>query len=90
MTQAQNVVETIRIANPYVCLGPVSNKKFFFDREHELSDAVVVCEQILRGNTGGVLLTGGRGSGKTNFLEALQRKMTEIRITNVQIPPKEG
>ncbi len=80
------ISEEIRIANPYQYLGPLSKGEFFFDRESELQDAVVVCEQILRGVTGGVVVIGGRGSGKTSFIDALRRKLNERHIANAKIP----
>lgn len=86
----QKTIETIRILNPYQYLGPLSKKEFFFDREEELQDAIVVCEQILGGVAGGVLVIGGRGSGKTSFIDALCRNLNERNIANVKIPLNQG
>jgi hypothetical protein len=81
-----SLVESIRIANPYQYLGPLSRKELFFDREHEIKNAVIVCEQILRGTVGGLLVIGGRGSGKTSFLDALARELCERKVVHVRLP----
>jgi hypothetical protein len=57
----------------------------FFDREKELQDAYITCEQILGGGVGGVLVIGGRGSGKTSFLDALLRLLNQEKIAGAKI-----
>lgn len=59
--------------------------ELFFDRKKELVDAYVTCEQILNGGVGGILVIGGRGIGKTSFLDALGRLLREKNIANAKI-----
>jgi hypothetical protein len=47
---------------------------------------VIVCEQILRGTVGGLLVIGGRGSGKTSFLDALSRELVARKVAHVRLP----
>jgi hypothetical protein len=84
-----SLVESIRIANPYQYLGPLSRKELFFDRESEIGNAVIVCEQILRGAVGGLLIIGGRGSGKTSFLDALARELSQRKVAHARLPLSE-
>jgi len=79
------LIEKIRTKNPFQYLGPLTNPELFFDRKKELQDAYVTCEQILNGGVGGVLVVGGRGSGKTSFLDALIRILTQKRIASAKI-----
>jgi Cdc6-like AAA superfamily ATPase len=67
MSSSHKLIELVRTANPYHYLGPVPSKEFFFDREEEMETAMVVLKQIMKGSVGGVLVQGGRGSGKTRF-----------------------
>jgi hypothetical protein len=75
----------VREANQFQYAGAITAKEQFFDREEELTDAVVVCEQILNGGTGGVLVLGGRGTGKTSFLYELERRLVERKIATGKI-----
>ena len=68
MALSRNIIEKVRIANNFEYLGPLTRDELFFDRVKEMQDALVVCGQIVKGTTGGVLILGGRGSGKTSFL----------------------
>jgi hypothetical protein len=86
MTLPVKLVEVIRCSNPYYYLCPVPKKEFFFDREEELETACVVIKQILGGATGGVLVYGGRGSGKTSFLDELKRRLDFDGIVNAKVP----
>lgn len=86
----KSIIEKIRVANNFEYLGPLTRSELFFDRERELQDALVVCGQIVKGTTGGVLILGGRGSGKTSFLDALRRELTVRKIANAKIPLDEG
>ena len=86
MSLTHTLIQLIRSSNPYYYLGPVPDEAFFFDREEELEDAIVVIKQILGGGTGGVLVLGGRGSGKTSFLEELQRRLDAQTIASAKIP----
>lgn len=88
--QSKNVIETIRVCNHFEYLGPLSRSELFFDRVQELNDALVVCEQIIRGTTGGVLVLGGRGSGKTSFLHELKERLSSRGIPNAKIALDEG
>ncbi len=82
----QRIIEEIQISNPFEYLGPLKNHEFFFDRHEELKNSLIVCEQILRGTSGGVLIIGGRGSGKTSFVDELRRLLNQRNIANVKIP----
>lgn len=86
MSIPQKLIELVRVSNPYHYLGPVPAREFFFDREEELQTASVVLKQILNGGMGGVLVQGGRGSGKTSFLVELQRRLNSDSIANAYIP----
>jgi hypothetical protein len=85
-----DVIELIRVSNPFEYRGPLSRSELFFDRVQELQDALVACGQIIRGATGGVLTIGGRGSGKTSFLDALKRELVKRKIPNAKISLDEG
>jgi hypothetical protein len=50
---------------------------------------VIACEQILRGTVGGLLVIGGRGSGKTSFLDALSRDLSERKVAYARLPLSE-
>jgi Cdc6-like AAA superfamily ATPase len=80
------LIEVVRTCNPYNYLGPVPSKEFFFDREDELDTAIVVIKKIMKGSMGGVLVQGGRGSGKTSFLKELQRRLDAENISSAYIP----
>jgi Cdc6-like AAA superfamily ATPase len=86
LSASQQLIELIRTFNPYYYLGPVPKKEFFFDREEELATAFVVIKQILKDSIGGILVQGGRGSGKTSFLKELQRRLDDKNIANAYIP----
>jgi Ni2+-binding GTPase involved in maturation of urease and hydrogenase len=86
MSSSHKLIELVRTANPYHYLGPVPSKEFFFDREEEMETAMVVLKQIMKGSVGGVLVQGGRGSGKTSFLKELQRHLSEEKIASAYIP----
>lgn len=50
-----------------------------------MDDAYISCEQILNGGVGGILVIGGRGSGKTSFEDALIRVLREKEIACTKI-----
>jgi hypothetical protein len=83
-------VEKLRTSNPFTYLGPLTKPELFFDRRKELEDAYVTCEQILNGSVGGILVVGGRGSGKTSFLDALSRVFAQKKIAWTKIDLDEG
>jgi hypothetical protein len=86
----QRIIEKIRIANHFEYLGPLTRSELFFDRNQELQDALVVCGQIVQGTVGGVLVLGGRGSGKTSFLNEVRRELSIRKIPNTKISLDEG
>jgi hypothetical protein len=90
MQDVRGLVEKIRVANHFEYLGPLTRSELFFDRRQELQDSLVVCGQIVNGTVGGVLVLGGRGSGKTSFLIELGRQLTERGIPNVKLALDEG
>jgi hypothetical protein len=90
MQDVRGLVEKIRVANHFEYLGPLTRSELFFDRKQELQDSLVVCGQIVKGTVGGVLVLGGRGSGKTSFLIELGRQLTERGISNVKLALDEG
>ncbi|MBI2126047.1 MAG: hypothetical protein HYY67_01730 [Thaumarchaeota archaeon] len=51
-----------------------------------MEQALIVCEQIIRGKKGGVLVLGGRASGKTSFLDELRKQLTDRQIASCKIP----
>lgn len=85
MYRPHSLVEKLRTINPFTYLGPLTKPDLFFDRKKELDDAYITCEQILSGGVGGVLVIGGRGSGKTSFLDALARILHQKRIAYAKI-----
>ena len=89
MTQESDIREIV-YANPYEYQDPLSTPKLFIDRKLELEQALTVCEQVIRGKRGGVLVLGGRASGKSTFLDELRRELRERRISNSKIPLNEG
>lgn len=90
MSIPRSIIEKVRTANNFEYLGPLSRSEFFFDRERALEDATVVCGQIVKGTTGGVLVLGGRGSGKSSFLDAVRRRLISRKIASAKIPLDEG
>jgi hypothetical protein len=80
----------VKELNPFEYQGAITRKDRFFDREVELREAMAVCKQIVQGGTGGVLAMGGRGSGKSSFLNALRRDLQEIGIPCAKISLDEG
>ena len=85
MSLLEQKAEIVREANQFYYAGAVTAKEQFFDRKEELADALVVCEQILNGGTGGILVLGGRGTGKTSFLYELERRLIERKIAAAKI-----
>lgn len=77
--------EQLRIINPFQYRSHIVRQELFIDRKTEISTAKVVCQQIGRGKPGGLLIIGGRASGKTSLLEALKRELTEISFPSVLI-----
>jgi hypothetical protein len=71
--------------NQFTYLGPLTRPELFFDREKEIEDAYTTCEQIMHGGVGGVLVIGGRGSGKTSFLDAMVRMLNQQKIACAKI-----
>jgi len=86
MSWREQIGYKIRAQNPYEFHGPLSDSKFFINREQELEDAYLTCERITRGNIGGVFVLGGKTSGKTSFLNRLREELSNNNITNVLIP----
>lgn len=80
----------IRNTNPFEYQGAIIRSDRFFDRKSELEVAMMVCQQIVRGSTGGVLVFGGRGSGKSSFLNALKRSLDDGKIACAKISLDEG
>src|SRR5207245_11349609 len=78
--------DMIRSANPFEYQSPIRKEELFFDRRVELKEALLVCEKIAKGSTGGVSVYGGRGVGKTSFLNALRRSLAKIGIASTRIP----
>jgi Cdc6-like AAA superfamily ATPase len=80
----EDMIDEVRKLNPFRFQEP-PRQEFFIDRNNELRTTLVSCEQILDGNAGGVFVVGGRGSGKTSFLNAISWKLTAKRIPNAMI-----
>lgn len=85
MSALEQKARFVREANQFQYAGAITAKEQFFDCEEELTDAVVVCEQILNGGTGGILVLGGRGTGKSSFLYELERRLVERKIATAKI-----
>ena len=86
MSIPDKLIELIQSNNPFYYLGPVPRRDLFFDRQEELKEAMLVCRQVTSGGVGGVLVLGGRGSGKTSFLDELQNRLTEEKIVSSKLP----
>lgn len=86
MSVPDKLIELIQSNNPYYYLGPVPRRDLFFDRQEELKEAMIVCRQVTSGGVGGVLVLGGRGSGKTSFLDELQNRLTEENVVSGKLP----
>jgi len=84
------VASIVRTENPFRYQGAITETRRFFDRKAELDNALVVCEQVRKGSTGGVLVFGGRGSGKTSFLYALKARLQTAGIAAALISLDEG
>jgi hypothetical protein len=84
MAAVAKVKLTLRQENPFRWRGAVTRKELFFDRKDELESATIVCHQIVR-DTGGLLILGGRGSGKSSFLNALKRETDALGIASAKI-----
>ncbi|MDG6991231.1 MAG: ATP-binding protein [Nitrososphaerota archaeon] len=89
MSEVANLDEVI-YSNPYEYLNPIGSSDFFIDRRSELEQALTVCEQVIRGKKGGVLVLGGRASGKTSFLDELRKQLTLRHIASSKIPLNQG
>src|SRR5438552_10496371 len=85
-TETPSLEDVIRSANPFEYQSPIRREELFFDRRVELKEALLVCEKIAKGSTGGVSVYGGRGVGKTSFLNALRRSLAKIGIASARIP----
>jgi hypothetical protein len=86
MKKLEKLVELLQANNPFEYRVPVPKKELFIDREIQLRDTMSVCKQILGGSAGGILVHGGRGSGKTSFLDELKRRLDEESIVNTKLP----
>ena len=86
MATFEEVKQILERINPYEYAGRIKKPELFIDRVTQLHHAFVTCEQIALGRTGGVLVIGGKGAGKTSFLEALHRELDNQKIANVVIP----
>jgi hypothetical protein len=82
----QGITDLLQANNPFEYRGPVSKNELFIDREEQLKDAMSVCRQIIGGSTGGVLVYGGRGSGKTSFLHHMRRQLSQENIVSIYLP----
>lgn len=85
MYEKAEAINLLEVINPFEYQGRIKRPELFFDRKEELHAATIVSEQIVRGRTGGVLVLGGRGSGKTSFLESLQRELDQRKIANAKL-----
>src|SRR5205809_5494402 len=85
MSAPRATIDLVRKLNPFTYQGAITRGELFFDRTTELEDATLVCEQIVRGGAGGVLVLGGRGAGKSSFLNALDRKLESLKIPRVKL-----
>lgn len=86
MVSYEEAKEALELTNPYEFQGRIKKPELFVDRVGQLHEARVACEQIALGRTGGVLVIGGKGAGKTSFLEALHRELDGRRIANTVLP----
>jgi hypothetical protein len=84
------LIENIRIANHFEYLAPLTKGELFFDRKAEIQDTLVTCGQIVKGSCGGVLVLGGRGSGKTTFLNKVRDELIKRNIPNAKMSLDEG
>lgn len=75
----------IKEANRFFVRGPIESKELFVGRKKELSEALVMCQQVVAGATGGILVYGGRGVGKTSFVDALRRELNSRAIPNSEL-----
>lgn len=84
MAGTAEFVENLRSANRFYWQSAVDREELFIDRKRELEDGIVACRQSLAGTPGGVLVVGGRGIGKTSYLDALQRALKERGVVSCQ------
>src|SRR5213593_1016941 len=85
-TEAPSLEDIVRSANPFEYQALIRKEELFFDRRVELREALLVCERIVKGSTGGISVYGGRGAGKTSFLNAIQRELKKRKIASTRIP----
>jgi hypothetical protein len=86
-TETPSLEDVVRSANPFEYQAPIRKEELFFDRRVELREALLVCERIVsKGSTGGISIYGGRGAGKTSFLNAIQRELKKRKIASARIP----
>jgi type II secretory pathway predicted ATPase ExeA len=78
--------DIVRSANPFEYQAPIRKEELFFDRRVELKEALLVCERIVKGSTGGISIYGGRGAGKTSLLNTVQRELQKRKIASARIP----
>jgi len=90
MTWQEKISYKIKRHNPYEFLGPLNNLDLFINREKELEDAFLVCDQVVQGKVGGVFVIGNRASGKTTFLKKLEGILSNEDFIVVRIPLDEG
>ena len=84
MAETGDLIQDLRAVNKFFWQSAVDQQELFIDRVKELEDAVVACRQSLSGIPGGVIVVGGRGIGKTSFLEALRRSLKAKGIISCQ------
>lgn len=78
-------VDAIVTANKFQVKGHILEKARFIDRNKELREAMIICKQIVGGGTGGVLIVGGKGVGKSSLIEAIMRELVAQRIITSKI-----
>jgi predicted AAA+ superfamily ATPase len=86
MSWQEQLSYKIKRYNPYEYLGPLNNLELFINREKELEDAFLVCDQVIRGSVGGVFVIGNRASGKTTFLKKLEIVLSQNDFIVIRIP----
>jgi len=67
-TETPSLEDVIRSANPFEYQAPIRKEELFFDRRVGLKEALLVCERIVKGTTGGISIYGGRGAGTNSEL----------------------
>jgi len=90
VSAAERLDAVIRRCNPFMYKVAITRGENFFDRKVEIDEAMIVCEQTVRGAAGGVAILGGRSSGKSSVLNALQRELKKAGIPAAKISLDQG